>query len=146
MNMEEFNQLLPSNEELRTKSPDTVPESSTKSTKPVSVQDHPEPHETQEPSEDLNQSYSNDLVIDEDDNDDTTEALNDEEITDNEQTEFKIPLNDDKEGKSITLTVPGSSKSFTLNFSADTLNKMRMSVIDKHAKNDVKGETFILYF
>lgn len=138
MNMEEFNQLLPSNEELRSKSPDLAPESSTKSTKPVSVQEIQEPQEQQEPSDDLNQSYSNDLIIDEDDNDETTEPVIEEETTDNDQTEFKIPLSQDeaREGKSITLTVPGSSKSFTLNFSADALNQMRMSVIDKQTKED----------
>ena len=130
MNMEEFNQLLPSNEEIRTstKTPEVVPEP----TKSVPV---PEP----EPPEELNQSYSNDLVIDEGDNDDTaTEAVNEEEANDNDQAEFKIPLSQDeaKEGKSITLTVPGSSKSFTLNFSADALNKMRRSVIDKQSTEE----------
>ena len=126
MNMEEFNQLLPSNEEIRTttKTPEPVPEP-TKSGITV-----PEPEVTEE----LNQSYSNDLVIDEGDNEEnTTEVTNEEEANENDQAEFKIPLNQDEtqEGKSITLTVPGSSKSFTLNFSADALNKMRKSLIDK---------------
>ena len=52
-----------------------------------------------------------------------------------DDNEFKIPLNasEAKEGKSITFNLPGSSKSLTLNFSADALNKMRQSFISKQS-------------
>ena len=52
-----------------------------------------------------------------------------------DDNEFKIPLNasEANEGKSITFNLPGSSKSLTLNFSADALNKMRQSFISKQS-------------
>ena len=61
--------------------------------------------------------------------------------TPEEETELKIPLNESEEGKSITLTVPGSSKSFTLNFSADALKKMRLSLISQQHQNIVKKKS-----
>jgi hypothetical protein len=80
-------------------------------------------------NEELGQS-SNDLEIDEDTLYDEDAGGNDDN---NAEAEFKIPLShkESKEGKSITLTLPGSSKSVTVNFSADALNKMRRSVMQK---------------
>ena len=53
-----------------------------------------------------------------------------------------IVFQESEESKSITLTVPGSSKSLTLNFSADALNKMRLSLKTRQQqKNTVKKKT-----
>ena len=74
-------------------------------------------------------------------NDEVSSEVEDEEkARKKDEAELKIPLNESKESQSITLTVPGSSKSFTLNFSADTLNQMKMSFMRKQT-NSVKKKT-----
>ena len=126
MNMEQLNELLPD---------DTLEPPSAAVDPP-----NPEPDpvivpaaskEVATPAEETNQNSSNDLIIDEDALVEQEEAPveNNEDTT---STEFKIPLNasEASEGKSITFNLPGSSKSLTLNFSADALNKM----LAKHEK------------
>ena len=82
--------------------------------------------------------HPNDAKIPEDVSEEEERESNSEETSkEKDGDEVKIPLNN-KESQSITLTVPGSSKSFTLNFSADTLNQMRNSFMSKQGGHKVK--------